>query len=487
MQGPELGTMKAPRLLISAAHKSSGKTTVTMGLCAALVARGLRVQPFKKGPDYIDPMWLTAASRRDCHNLDPYLAGNDTMIASFARHANGADVCIVEGNKGLYDGLDLDGSNSNAAVAHALGLPVVLVIDARGMTRGIAPLLLGYQAFDRDLDIAGVILNNLGGARHEAKLRAVIEHYTDVPVVGAVQCDARLAVDERHLGLMPSGELDDATRKIDAVGGIIAAQVDLDRILAIAASAPPQPVPDSMPALPRTHTGQQVRIGVAHDKAFGFYYAEDLAAIEDAGATLVPINTLRQHKLPELDGLIIGGGFPEVFMGELEANADLRRAIAGAIRAGLPTYAECGGLMYLARSLTWKGRTCEMAGVIPGDAVMHDRPVGRGYVNLASNGSLPWNTAMPPTVRGHEFHYSSLDNLPADTRFGWNVLRGHGVDGRRDGIVIDNLVASYAHLRGVDNWVRPFVAFVKERALVRDAMRAGPHAAIAGKAAHARA
>lgn len=457
-----------------------------MGLCAALVARGQRVQPFKKGPDYIDPMWLAAASRRACHNLDPYLAGNNSMIASFARHAAGADVCIVEGNKGLYDGLDLDGRNSNAAVAHALGLPVILVIDARGMTRGIAPLLLGYQAFDRDLNIAGVILNNLGGARHEAKLRAVIEHYTDLPVVGAVQCDVNLTVDERHLGLMPSGELDDAARKIEQVGKIIAAQVDVDRVLAIAASAPPLLLADTSPSAPRSHARRGIRIGVARDKAFGFYYAEDLAAMEDAGATIVPIDTLRQRSLPELDGLIIGGGFPEVFMAELEANISMRRAIADAIRAGLPTYAECGGLMYLARSLTWKGRTCEMAGAIPGDAVMHARPVGRGYVHLAPTGDLPWNPATSPHVRGHEFHYSSFENLPADTRFGWKVLRGHGVDGQRDGVVINNLVASYAHLRGVDTWVEPFIAFVREQALVRVAADVNARAAITGNVAHAR-
>lgn len=479
--------MNTPRILISAAHKSSGKTTVTMGLCAALVARGLRVQPFKKGPDYIDPMWLTAASQRDCHNLDPYLADNDAMIASFARHAAGADICIVEGNKGLYDGLDLDGSNSNAAVAHALGLPVVLVIDARGMTRGIAPLLLGYQAFDRDLNIAGVILNNLGGARHEAKLRAVIEHYTDVPVVGAVQRDARLAIDERHLGLMPGVELDDAMQKINIAGESIAAQVDLDCILAIATAASPLALPDGTHALPRLRHQRQVRIGIVRDKAFGFYYADDLAALGDAGATLVYIDTLHQSTLPEIDGLIIGGGFPEVFMDELEANVLLRGAIAEAIRAGLPTYAECGGLMYLSKSLTWRGRRCEMVGVIPGDTVMHERPVGRGYVHLASTGNLPWNVQSKATVRGHEFHYSSLENLPDDIRYGWEVLRGHGVDGKQDGIVLNNLVASYAHLRGVDNWVEPFVAFVRQRTLQQDTMRAWSHEAIAKKTEHATA
>ena len=481
--------MNMPRILISAAHKSSGKTTLSLGICAALRARGLYVQSFKKGPDYIDPMWLAAASGRDCHNLDPYLSDRKEMVRSFATHAAGADICVIEGNKGLYDGLDLDGSNSNAAVAHALGLPVVLVIDARGMTRGIAPLLLGYQAFDRELNIAGVILNNLGGARHEAKLRAVIGHYTNIPVVGAVQRDVRLAIDERHLGLMPSLERDDANDKVARVGEIIAAQVDLDRLLAIAAEAPPlvytQTPPISTRAIPPE---RQLRIGVARDKAFGFYYAEDLAALEAAGATLVFIDTLRQQSLPPLDGLIIGGGFPEVFMGELEANVAMRGAIADAIRAGLPAFAECGGLMYLSKSLTWKGRTAEMAGVIPGDAIMHERPVGRGYVHLAPSGNLPW-AVSPATVRGHEFHYSSLENLPDDMRYGWQVLRGHGLDGKRDGIVIDNLVASYAHLRGVDHWVKPFVAFARRQALLRDTALSRVHvqATITGRAAGARA
>ena len=195
------------RLLVSAAHKSSGKTMVSIGLCAALSARGLQVQPFKKGPDYIDPMWLGQASGRPCYNLDPYLMSPQQIQQLFAQHDALADISVVEGNKGLYDGLALDGSNSNAALAHLLDLPVVLVIDARGMTRGIAPLILGYQAFDRNIRIAGVILNQLGGSRHEAKLRAVIEHYTDVAVLGAIAHDPLLEVNERHLGLMPSHEI----------------------------------------------------------------------------------------------------------------------------------------------------------------------------------------------------------------------------------------------------------------------------------------
>jgi len=250
------------RLLVSAAHKSSGKTTVTLGLCAALSAQGQRVQPFKKGPDYIDPMWLAQASGRPCYNLDPFLMTPAQIRALFGQHAGHADISIVEGNKGLYDGLSLDGSNSNAALAHLLELPVLLVIDARGMTRGIAPLLLGYQAFDRNLRIGGVILNRLGGSRHEAKLRAVIEHYTDLPVLGAIAEDEELAVAERHLGLMPSNEHAQASEQVQRIGARIAAQVDLAAVRALAASASPLQA-EAPPAPPSFTWTPRVRIAIA--------------------------------------------------------------------------------------------------------------------------------------------------------------------------------------------------------------------------------
>ena len=219
------------RFLISAAHKSSGKTTLSLGLAAALRGRGLAVQTFKKGPDYIDPIWLGLAGGRPCRNLDFYMQPHDELVDAFARHGANADVALVEGNKGLYDGLDLAGSNSNAALARLLDLPVVLVLDARGMTRGIAPLILGYQAFDRNIRIAGVILNRLGGTRHEAKLRAVIEHYTDVPVLGAVLDNPELGIVERHLGLMPANEAATAGARIATIADTISDQVDIDRLL----------------------------------------------------------------------------------------------------------------------------------------------------------------------------------------------------------------------------------------------------------------
>ncbi len=449
------------RFLISAAHKSSGKTMVSIGLCAALAARGHDVQPFKKGPDYIDPMWLGQASGRPCRNLDLYLMENDDVVATFARHAS--EVNLVEGNKGLYDGLALDGSNSNAALAKLLDLPVFLVIDARGMTRGIAPLILGYQAFDKDIRIAGVILNNLGGRRHESKLRQVIEHYTDVPVIGAIQHDERLSIVERHLGLMPSNESIAANAKIRQIGEAIAEQVDLDKLLELSRKEPLE-IPHKAEVLPMP-VGEKVRIAVARDRAFGFYYADDLDALQAAGAELVPFDALNDVHLPEVDGLYVGGGFPEACAVELEANATLRGEIRQAIANGLPAYAECGGLMYLSRGIEYEGRRYEMVGAIPGDVTMHAKPIGRGYVHLREDADHPWPRPDAPAkqIRAHEFHYSSLDNLPPDTRFAYHVERGHGIDGGRDGLMVHNLLASYTHLRTIGScyWATRFVGFVR--------------------------
>ena len=451
------------RIFISAAHKSSGKTTVCIGICAALRARGHAVQPFKKGPDYIDPLWLTLAAGRPCYNLDAYLMSETEIVGEFTHRSRHADVALIEGNKGLYDGLDLDGGNSNAAMAALLGAPVVLVIDARGMTRGIAPLILGYQAFDRGIRIAGVILNQLGGSRHEAKLRAVIEHYTDVPVLGAIQRDESMTIAERHLGLLPSNEAQAAGARIDDIAAHVAREVDLDRLLAVARHAAPMQGCAPICAAVRAPS---VRIGIARDAAFSFYYPGDLEALRDAGAELVAFDALRDKRLPNVDGLFIGGGFPETQMDGLAANDELRRDVRGAIEAGLPAYAECGGLMYLARGIEWNGRRAEMVGAIPADIVMHARPVGRGYVHLRETGRGLWPQPREDRarlVRAHEFHYSSVENLPPGMAFAYDVERGHGIDGRRDGMIYKNLLASFSHLRdvGSHHWAARFVEFVR--------------------------
>jgi cobyrinic acid a,c-diamide synthase len=452
--------MTSRRFLVSAAHKSSGKTTVSIGLAAALARRGLVVQPFKKGPDYIDPMWLSKAAGRACRNIDPYLSGRDEIIAAFARHGRGADVCVVEGNKGLHDGMSIDGRDSSAAIARMLALPVVLVLDTRGMTRGIAPLVLGQQAFDREIDIAGVILNRVAGPRHESKLRAAVEHCTDVPVLGALGEDPRLAIVERHLGLMPSSETDDASSIVAAIAAAVEAGVDVDRLLTIDAPR----LPNSGFARVAAPSGSRVRIGIARDAAFGFYYQDDVDVFTAAGATLVPFDTLRDARLPDVDALFIGGGFPEAKAARLAANGGLRADIRTRIHAGLPVYAECGGLMYLARSIEWRGERHPMVGALPADVVMNAKPVGRGYVELACTADFPWSGIRSgSTLRAHEFHYSRLANVAPDLRYAYRVLRGHGIDGVRDGIVHRNVLASYTHLRSVggDDWPRWFVAFVR--------------------------
>ncbi len=450
-------------IFLSAAHKSSGKTTYAIGLCAALRERGLSVQPFKKGPDYIDPAWLGLAAGRPCYNLDYFVAGERETVDEYNRRGAAAEIAVIEGNKGLHDGLDLDGSNSNAALAKAIRSPVILVIDARGTMRGIAPLLIGYQMFDSAVDIAGVVANRCGGSRHETKLRAAVEAYTDIPFLGCMANDPELNIDERHLGLVPGYEESEARRKIAFIAAAVRGGTDVERIVEIAGRAGALDAPALPVKPPRRFDG--LRIGIARDRAFGFYYAGDLAAFTEAGAELVPIDTLKDTALPVIDGLLIGGGFPERHAAELAANASLRAAIRAAIDAGLPAYAECGGLMYLSQSLSWNGEDHPMAGVLPAATQMHDRPQGRGYVILEPGDTPhPWLPSSPAGsgIHAHEFHYSSLQGLPDDSLYVYHVRRGSGISEQRDGLVYKNLFASYCHLRNTaaSPWVESFLDFV---------------------------
>ena len=447
-----------PRFLIAAAHKSSGKTVITTGLARALQQRGLAVQTFKKGPDYIDPMWLERASGRSCYNLDFNTMNEEEVLNLLGNRSSSADIAVIESNKGLYDGVDLHGSDSNAAMAKLLKSPVVLVIDTTGTTRGIAPLLIGYQAFDLDVNIAGIILNKTGGPRHESKLRAAVEEYTDIPVLGAVGRSNDLEIGERHLGLTTPSETGMIEKLIDTLGQRMTESIDLDVLLTIANtastleySAPPQ----------TAKFAAGLRIGVARDTAFGFYYPDDLDAFKAAGAELVFFDTINDAHLPDVDALFIGGGFPETSMTALQANSDMRADLKIAIENGLPAYAECGGLMYLCRTLTWHSETTEMVGVIPGDAIMCERPQGRGHTLLSASADCPWQI-NDGTIKAHEFHYAKVDNLPADTKFGFDVTRGAGISGAHDGIVVNNLMAGFCHMRNTASnpWVERFLRHV---------------------------
>ena len=452
-----------PSLFISAAHKSSGKTTVSIGLCAALAKQGYHIQPFKKGPDYIDPIWLGMAAGRPCYNLDFFTAGKQETLDDFARRSQSAQISIIEGNKGLHDGLDLDGSNSNAAMATSLQSPVILVIDARGTMRGIAPLLIGYQVFDSDVNIAGVIANMTGGSRHESKLRAAVEHYTDIPFLGALGRDGSISINEQHIGLVPGNEDPHSVSKISSIADAIVNNIDLDKIIQIASTAPDSQKVFSKP--PDTLNYSGIRIGIPQDPAFGFYYPGDLDAIRATGAEIVSINTFTDHDLPAIDGLFIGGGFPERHAAELQANVHLRNSIKSVIENGLPTYAECGGLMYLCKQLRLQNNSFDMVGVIPCNTTMHEKPSGRGYVKLEENiDTSLWPISNNPTslIHAHEFHYSSIEGLPQDLKYAYTVKRGSGIDQKNDGLVYKNLLASYTHLRNTRStlWIEHFLSFV---------------------------
>lgn len=452
------------RIFISAAHKSSGKTTVSIGLCAALKQRDLVVQSFKKGPDYIDPYWLAQATRRDCYNLDFYTMERDEILSLMENKSQGTDITLIEGNKGLYDGLDLDGSNSNAALATLTETPVVLVLNARGMTRGIAPLILGYQAFDKNVSIRGVILNQLGGSRHESKLRNVIEHYTDVDVVGAIHNDQRFDIDERHLGLVPGHEDPFCEQKISLLAEAVNDQVDIDAVLAIAGQAPELKAQHITPEIKTEICPKDIKLGLIRCSAFGFYYPDDLQALQNAGAELIEIDPCHQTELPEIDALFIGGGFPETHMNELEANEGLRTAIRTAIDNGMPSYAECGGLMYLARSIQWNKETCQMVGCIDADIIMEKSPQGRGYVQLQETENSLWPDASDKVINAHEFHYSRFKTVDKNVQFAFDVKRGTGINGKSDGYVYKNLMANYTHQRNTRNnpWTERFINFVRD-------------------------
>ncbi len=452
-----------PHLFIAAAHKSSGKTTISVGLAGALTRRGMAVQTFKKGPDYIDPMWLARASGRPCFNLDFNTMSHSEISGLFAAKSHGADIGLVESNKGLFDGVDLEGSDSNAALAKLIRSPVVLVIDTTGTTRGIAPLLRGYQVFDPDIKISGVILNKVGGPRHEGKLRAAVEHYTDIPVLGAVGRDEKITINERHLGLTTPSEIEQLDARLSGLYDAISNSVNIDQLLEISGDGflPATPIqPNSTPK-------SDVKIAIARDSAFTYYYPDDLEALEQVGAELVFFDALNDSQLPEADGLFIGGGFPETHMKALEANRALRSDIKNQLQNGMPAYAECGGLMYLCKSLTWQGNKCEMVGAIHGDAIMCERPQGRGYSRLQNTSDHPWAPTpvaiSAESVPAHEFHFARIENLPDQTRYASSVLRGQGINGKFDGIVKNNLLAGFCHMRNTaaNPWANNFVRHVR--------------------------
>jgi cobyrinic acid a,c-diamide synthase len=455
-------------LLISSPQGHSGKTIVTVGLCYALKQRGFSIQPFKKGPDYIDPSWLTIAAGRSCRNLDLFLIPKEKLILTFEQACEKADLAIVEGAMGLYDGLDTH--ETTAEIARLLNSPILLVVNTSRMTSSIAAMVKGYQLFQTDIKIAGVILNYVSNSRHEEKLRQAVEEDCEIPVVGGVPRDPDLLIAERHLGLIPSQESGEAVSLVERIGNKLESYLDLDRILAIAGEfRSPHPAPLQREEKVKDGLKNRkikVKIGVIRDRAFNFYYPENLEALERAGAEIIFINSLRD-RLPEVDGLYIGGGFPEFSLEDLEKNRELREDIAKAIEEGLPVYAECAGLMYLSQKIHWKDRSYEMVGAIPAEVQVSEKPEGHGYVTaevIDENPLFP----MGLSIRGHEFHHSKV-SMKNGVNFVYQIRRGHGIDGKMDGVVYKNMFAAYTHLHalGTPCWAEAFVSLAAKEGKFR--------------------
>jgi cobyrinic acid a,c-diamide synthase len=453
-----------PRLLISATRGGSGKTTLALGIVAAWQKKGRRVAVFKKGPDFIDAGWLGAAAHRLCYNLDPFLMEKESILRSFEEHTADADAAVIEGNRGLYDGVDESGTYSTGSLSKLLQTPVLLIVDCTKATATVGALVLGCLNYDPEVALKGVILNNVSPGRHETVIRKAIALRTGLPVVGAVPRLRQGEFPERHMGLTPFHEHPDVERAIAASAGVAEKYLDLDGLWNIACSAPPVTLPDE-PLIPAAHNqrGEAVTIGVIQDRAFQFYYPDNLEALERLGATLKQINALKDTALPEIDGLYIGGGFPETQAAELAANGTFCRSLRAAAEGGLPVYAECGGLIYLGRSLTVGEKKYPMTSVLPADFILEKRPQAHGYTVLEVKRQNPFfeSGAM---LRGHEFHYSRIVNISELPETVFGMQRGIGIDGKADGLVYKNVLAAYTHLHalGTPEWATGLVNKARE-------------------------
>ena len=467
-----------PRLVIAAPQGCSGKTTVTLGLCAALKACGLAVQPYKKGPDYIDPSWLSEAAGHPCRSIDPFFYEKpEDLLQAFVRSMDDADLGIIEGNHGLFDSFDETGLGSTATVARTLDAPILLVVNTTRIGRSVAAIVHGCQTFELGTNIAGVVLNNIAHGRHEARTRRAIESHCGIPVVGAIPRDENLTIPDRHLGLIPRAEEDALLSAITACQEAIGRNLDLDMVLEIARSAPPIPVIGQAQVKKATDQNSAVNIGVLRDRAFTFYYPENLEALENAGAELVFIDSFHDTYLPSIDALYIGGGFPEMFMEELSANVALRGAIHTAIENDLPVYAECGGLMYLSQRIRWGEKSTEMVGVLPCEVEMTGKPQGHGYVVAKVENKNPFFLSGT-VLRGHEFHNSRLVALSKNSKkltinTAYKLSRGKGIGENCDGIIYRNVLASYTHLHsgGAPDWAASLVNRAREYREIRLGMK----------------
>lgn len=454
-----MSVCKIPRIIIAAAHSGSGKTTITMGIIAALKKQGFKVQAYKIGPDYIDPGYHKIASGKIVHNLDTWLLSETELEDFFINSSQNSDIAIVEGVMGLYDG-GKNGISSTAEIAKKLKATVVLVLDVKSMGDSAAAIALGFKNYDPSVNIGGVILNRVGSLSHETIIRHAMEKIK-IPVLGAIYRDAGLVIPERHLGLVPTTE-NEIGKIVDKIASFVQDRIDLPQMIDLAKQS--LPLSTSHPEPKFLEDSYEVTIGVACDEAFSFYYEESLKVLETLGAKIVYFSPLQDSQIPEVDGLIFGGGFPEMFAQQLANNQKMKQSIQAASKSGMPIYAECGGFMYLTASLCdFSNEIHPMVNIIPARCKLNTKLQTVGYVEAKSlNDNILANKG--DLLRGHEFHFSSTE--PIDGNFAWAFEMKKVRTGiqYKAGYAKDNILASYLHLHFIGNrqFAKKFVLQCKE-------------------------
>jgi cobyrinic acid a,c-diamide synthase len=452
-------------IVVAGLSGGSGKSVVAVALVAVLTRKGLTVAPFKKGPDYIDAGWLKIAAGNPCYNLDPYLMSTESILHSFVTHTLNAERVVIEGNRGLYDGVNAEGGYSTAELAILLDLPVILVVDCTKTTRTVAAMVLGCKNLDPRLQLVGVVLNRLGSSRQERIIRQAVEQYTGIPVLGALPRMTQDVFPQRHLGVTPYQEHDEAMGVGEFLADIAEKHLDLAAIDGVMAETKRTPRSQGKGSTaPASFKKGDVTIGVLQDAAFQFYYPDNLEALENEGARVVEIDALSSSRLPELDALYIGGGFPEMSAGKLSANESFRSSVKAAAAAGLPIYAECGGLIYLGESIMLEDVCYPLAGVFPVQFGLGKKPQAHGYTVLEVAGDNPFYP-KGLEIKGHEFRYSRVIDWNKDAvSQALTMKRGVGFVEGRDGLVYKNVLALYTHIHAAatPEWASGLVKKARE-------------------------
>ncbi len=449
---------KYPRLTFSGLKGGSGKTIISLGFSRYWYKKGLAVKPFKKGPDFIDAMWLSRAAGQIATNLDPFFMCDEVLRGLFAQKSDPSSLAVIEGNRGLFDGLDSEGSCSTSALARNLQSPVILVVDCTKVTRTVAAFLHGCQTFEPDINIDGVILNNVANERHASIIRESVEKYTNIPVLGKIPKIKSVLIPERHMGLISDQEYA-AEEALENISQIVSSHVDTQKLIDIANNAPPLSVKSRSIWSFAPSEDRNINIGVVKDASLWFYYPENLEALERAGANIREVSLLQSDPWPELDGLYMGGGFPETQAEELSANKFIKKHVYNLSVSGLPIYAECGGFMYLCSSLQCEDKRFPMAGIFPLQMELKRKPQGHGYTRARVVRDNPFHPPGSEFV-GHEFHYSccNIDNYPQIENC-LLLAKGNGIGGGKDGIIYKNTFACYTHIHAlsVQGWAERFV------------------------------